>query len=110
MKNRFEGQRKNTGKKKESSAPKKKQSSKNDASSDKYGPLAHLDFPKGKGHHAFGGEMQPGMFGSVKDRKVANPAPLGLCGVAFSTFIVSLINVGTLDLKNFSVLVCIGFV
>ena len=67
MKKRFESHRKDTGKKKKSSAPKKKQSSKNDASSDKYGPLAHLDFPKGKGHHAFGGEMQPGMFGSVKD-------------------------------------------
>ena len=110
MQNRFEGRRKNSGKKNKSHTPKKKQSTENDASSDKYGPLAHLSFPKGTGHHAFGGEMQPGMFGSVKDRKVANPAPLGLCGVALSTFVVSLINVGTLDLKNFSVLVCLGFV
>jgi len=44
---------------------------------------------------AFGGELQPGMFKSIKDRKLANPAPLGLCGFALTTFVLSLLNMGT---------------
>ena len=44
---------------------------------------------------AFGGELQPGMFKSIKNRKLANPAPLGLCGFALTTFVLSLLNMGT---------------
>ncbi|RMJ21025.1 GPR FUN34 family protein [Aspergillus sp. HF37] len=41
---------------------------------------------------AFGGEFQPGLYKNPKDRKVANPAPLGLCAFALSSFILGLIE------------------
>lgn len=75
-----------------------------------FGPLSHLRYMPGKSHTAFAGEMQPGVFKSVADRKIANPAPLGLCGFALSTFVLSLINIGTLDLRDNSILICLGLV
>ena len=44
---------------------------------------------------AFGGEFQPGLYKGVENRKFANPAPLGLCAFALTTFVLSLINLGT---------------
>jgi len=41
---------------------------------------------------AFGGEAQPGLYRSTQRRNIANPAPLGLCGFALTTFVLSLIN------------------
>lgn len=41
---------------------------------------------------AFGGEFQPGLYKSVENRKFANPAPLGLCAFALTTFVLSAIN------------------
>lgn len=41
---------------------------------------------------AFGGEFQPGLYKNPKDRKLANPAPLGLCAFAMSAFILGLIE------------------
>ncbi|EGO55459.1 hypothetical protein NEUTE1DRAFT_117786 [Neurospora tetrasperma FGSC 2508] len=41
---------------------------------------------------AFGGEFQPGLYRPVKERKFANPAPLGLCAFALTTFILSCVN------------------
>lgn len=50
-----------------------------------YGPLS-------KGNHlgAFGGSFAPPA--PSEPRKLANPAPLGLCGFALTTFVLSLIN------------------
>lgn len=59
-----------------------------------YGPLAQHNTTSGM-HQAFGGEFQPGLFKSVAHRKFANPAPLGLCGFALTTFLLSLINLQT---------------
>ena len=44
---------------------------------------------------AFGGSFQPGLYRAVKDQKIANPAPLGLSAFALTTFVLSLINLGT---------------
>lgn len=41
---------------------------------------------------AFGGEFQPGLYRPVEHRKFANPAPLGLCAFALTTFVLSAIN------------------
>lgn len=41
---------------------------------------------------AFGGEFQPGLYQAPTNRKFANPAPLGLCAFALTTFVLSLIN------------------
>lgn len=62
-----------------------------------YGPLAHVS-TSGTMLPAFGGEFQPGLYRSVEKRKFANPAPLGLCGFALTTFVLSLVNVGVLNL------------
>ena len=44
---------------------------------------------------AFGGEFQPGLYKPILHRKFANPAPLGLCAFALTTFVLSLINLKT---------------
>lgn len=41
---------------------------------------------------AFGGALQPGMWKPYEHRKFANPAPLGLCAFALTTFVLSLVN------------------
>lgn len=76
-----------------------------------YGPLAHLHFPNGNVNLPFGGEMQPGLFKSIADRNFANPAPLGLCSFALTTFLLSLINLGTLNVTDTSIMisVCFGY-
>ena len=60
-------------------------------------PLAHVNTSSGESARfaAFGGEFQPGLYRSTEQRKFANPAPLGLCGFALTTFVLSLINCGT---------------
>ena len=74
-----------------------------------YGPFAHLNFKNEPVNYPFGGEMQPGLFRNVQDRKIANPAPLGLCAFALTTFVLSLINLGTLSLSNASVVISLAF-
>ncbi|KAL4401725.1 Meiotically up-regulated protein 86 protein [Malassezia pachydermatis] len=75
-----------------------------------YGPLSHLYPANGEGmHRPFGGEMQPGLFKSVEERKLANPAPLGLSAFALTTFVLSLINLGTLDLTSSAIIISLGF-
>ncbi|KAJ5548478.1 GPR/FUN34 family protein [Penicillium frequentans] len=56
-----------------------------------YGPLAHVNTAETR-LAPFGGEFQPGLYRPVKDRKVANPAPLGLCGFALTTFVLGCVN------------------
>lgn len=41
---------------------------------------------------AFGGEFQPGLYKETTHRKFANPAPLGLCAFALTTFVLSAVN------------------
>ena len=76
-----------------------------------YGPFAHLNFKNELVNYPFGGEMQPGLFKSIADRNFANPAPLGLCSFALTTFLLSLINLGTLNVTDTSIMisVCFGY-
>ena len=63
-----------------------------------YGPLAKVD-TAGSRLPAFGGEFQPGLYKPVENRKIANPAPLGLSAFALTTFLLSCINLGTRGLS-----------
>lgn len=58
-----------------------------------FGPLAHVNTAETR-LPPFGGEFQPGAYPAkfISERKVANPAPLGLCGFALTTFILGAIN------------------
>lgn len=73
-----------------------------------YGPLAHVN-PAEARMPPFGGEMQPGLYKPVSDRKIANPAPLGLASFALTTFVLSLINMQTLDITEPNIVVGIAF-
>ncbi|KAK3951618.1 GPR1/FUN34/yaaH family-domain-containing protein [Pseudoneurospora amorphoporcata] len=55
---------------------------------------------------AFGGEFQPGLYRPVKSRKLANPAPLGLCAFALTTFILSCVNLNARGLNVPNIVVC----
>ncbi|KAF2704900.1 GPR/FUN34 family protein-like protein [Pleomassaria siparia CBS 279.74] len=60
---------------------------------------------------AFGGDFQPGLYRApeAKFRKFANPAPLGLSAFALTTFVLSLINVGTLDIAHPNLVVALAY-
>ncbi|WFD36901.1 Meiotically up-regulated protein 86 protein [Malassezia cuniculi] len=53
--------------------------------------------------------MQPGLYRNVAERKIANPAPLGLSAFALTTFVLSLINLGTRGLSEPSIIIALGF-
>lgn len=75
-----------------------------------YGPLAHVNTSSaGDRLPPFGGEFQPGTYRPVKDRKIANPAPLGLCAFALTTFVLSLINMGTRGVAAPNIVVALAF-
>jgi len=75
-----------------------------------YGPLAHVNTSSaGERLPAFGGEFQPGTYAPVRDRKFANPAPLGLCAFALTTFVLSLINMGTRGVAEPNIVVALAF-
>jgi uncharacterized protein len=74
-----------------------------------YGPLAHIRTSDVASLPAFGGEFQPGLYKSVEGRKFANPAPLGLSAFALTTFVLSLINVGTRGLTAPNIVVALAF-
>jgi len=57
---------------------------------------------------AFGGDFQPGLY-RAPNRKFGNPAPLGLSAFALTTFVLSLINVGTRDIAEPNLVVAIAF-
>ena len=73
-----------------------------------YGPLAHVNTDEAR-LPAFGGEFQPGAYKPVKDRKIANPAPLGLSAFALTTFVLSLINLGTRGVAAPNIVVALAF-
>lgn len=74
-----------------------------------YGPLAHMRTNEANSLPAFGGELQPGLYRGVEHRRFANPAPLGLSAFALTTFVLSLINVGTLGLTSPNIVVALAF-
>lgn len=75
-----------------------------------YGPLAHVNTGSGEQRlPAFGGEFQPGLYKQVKDRGLANPAPLGLSAFALTTFVLGLINMGTRGLSAPNIVVGLAF-
>ena len=75
-----------------------------------YGPLAHMrSSDLATLQPAFGGEFQPGLFRGVENRKFANPAPLGLSAFALTTFVLSLINVGTRGITAPNLVVALAF-
>lgn len=76
-----------------------------------YGPLSHVNNSGDGGDRltAFGGEFQPGLYKQVKDRKFANPAPLGLSAFALTTFVLGLINMGTRGISSPSLVVGLAF-
>jgi hypothetical protein len=73
-----------------------------------YGPLAHITTGEER-LPAFGGEFQPGLYRPVAHRKFANPAPLGLCAFALTTFVLSCINMGTRNLSEPNIVVALAF-
>lgn len=73
-----------------------------------YGPLAHVNTAEAR-LPAFGGEFQPGLYKPVEGRKFANPAPLGLCAFALTTFVLSAINMGARDLTHPNIVCGLAF-
>ncbi|KAI9807837.1 MAG: hypothetical protein M1825_005142 [Sarcosagium campestre] len=57
---------------------------------------------------AFGGDFQPGLYRPQKSR-LANPAPLGLSAFALTTFVLSLINMGTRSIAHPSIVIALAF-
>lgn len=70
----------------------------------RFGPLAQVNTAETR-LPAFGGELQPGLWKPVKDRKIANPGPLGLCGFALTTFILGCIQMKVLDISQPSIII-----
>jgi len=72
-------------------------------------PLAHVatNDPEMR-LQAFGGAFQPGLY-RAPDRKFANPAPLGLSAFALTTFVLSLINVTTLNIGHPNIVVALAY-
>ncbi|KAK4543031.1 hypothetical protein LTR36_006029 [Oleoguttula mirabilis] len=66
-------------------------------------PLARTDTASTR-VQAFGGAAQPGTYKPPLPG-TANPAPLGLAGFALTTFVLSLVNLGTCGLSNASIVV-----
>ncbi|KAJ5174961.1 uncharacterized protein N7482_000838 [Penicillium canariense] len=73
-----------------------------------YGPLAQVNTAEAR-LPPFGGEFQPGLYKPVEGRKFANPAPLGLCAFALTTFVLSAINMGTRGLTAPNIVVGLAF-
>lgn len=73
-----------------------------------YGPLAHVN-PAEANLRPFGGEFQPGLYKPVTERGLGNPAPLGLCAFALTTFVLSAINMGAQDLTAPNIVVGLAF-
>ncbi|KAJ5765453.1 hypothetical protein N7520_005012 [Penicillium odoratum] len=73
-----------------------------------YGPLAQVNTTEGL-LRPFGGEFQPGLYKPVEGRKFGNPAPLGLCAFALTTFVLSAINMGAADITAPNIVVALAF-
>jgi len=58
---------------------------------------------------AEGGSLHPGAWKPYEHRKLANPAPLGLCAFALTTFVLSAINMGARGIEAPNVVVALAF-
>jgi hypothetical protein len=58
---------------------------------------------------AYRGVSQPGLYRFIKDRTFANPAPLGLSAFDLTTFVLSLINLGTRGVSGPNIVVALAF-
>lgn len=58
---------------------------------------------------AEGGSLHPGLWKPLEHRKFANPAPLGLCAFALTTFVLSAINMHTRDVTAPQIVVSLAF-
>lgn len=72
-------------------------------------PLAHTNTGESARFPAFGGELQPGLYRPTTGRKFANPAPLGLSAFALTTFVLSLVNIGTRGVDTPNIVVALAF-
>ena len=72
-------------------------------------PLAHVHSSDETRLPAFGGEFQPGLYKAVVNRKLANPAPLGLCAFALTTFVLSAINLNARGVSVPNIVVPLAF-
>ena len=54
---------------------------------------------------AEGGSLNPGLWKPYEHRKFANPAPLGLCAFALTTFVLSAVNTHTRGVKEPNIVV-----
>lgn len=74
-----------------------------------YGPLSQ----RNGALPAFGGSFHPPAYSQapvvIEPRKFANPAPLGLCGFALTTFVLSLINMETRGIMTPNIVVASAF-
>lgn len=57
---------------------------------------------------AFGGQFQPGLYKQSK-REFANPAPLGLCAFALTTFVLTCIDMGVRDITKPNIVVALAY-
>ncbi|KAJ9644075.1 Meiotically up-regulated protein 86 protein [Coniosporium apollinis] len=71
-------------------------------------PLAHIATNNTDMLPAFGGQFQPGLYKESK-REFANPAPLGLCAFALTTFVLSCINMGARGIEKPNLVVAIAY-
>lgn len=55
------------------------------------------------------GSLHPGAWRPYEHRKLANPAPLGLCAFALTTFVLSAINMHARDISAPNVVVPLAF-
>jgi len=74
-----------------------------------FNPMAHIHSGTETRLPAFGGEFQPGLYKPTEARKFANPAPLGLCAFALTTFVLSAINLGARGVHAPNVVVGLAF-
>lgn len=72
-------------------------------------PLAHANTGDSARLAAFGGDFQPGLYKVDPNRKSANPAPLGLSAFALTTFVLSLINLGTRGISEPNIVIGAAF-
>lgn len=72
-------------------------------------PLAHVNTNESVLLPAFGGSFNPGTYSPGQQRKFANPAPLGLSAFALTTFVLSLINLGTRGVTEPNIIIGAAF-
>ncbi|KAL1850424.1 Meiotically up-regulated protein 86 protein [Diaporthe australafricana] len=72
-------------------------------------PLAHAHSGNDTRLPAFGGEFQPGLYKAIENRKIANPAPLGLSAFALTTFVLSAINLQTRGVTEPNIVATLAF-